>query len=101
MRIILFSNGKSDLERFHSIVSVCSNVNIPVGEERVDMCKAIEDMKVDARNEGRDAERNAGMVKLVSTLKNVRVEKDVAVQQLREAYSLTEADAAAFVNSNW
>lgn len=84
-------------------ISVCSSVdfNIPVGEERVDMCKAIEDMKADARNEGRDAERNAGMVKLVSTLKNVRVEKDVAVQQLSEAYSLTEADATAFVNSNW
>lgn len=91
------------MERFHSIVRACANVdiNIPVGEERVDMCKAIEDMKVDARNEGRDAERNAGMVKLVSTLKKVRVEKDVAVQQLSEAYSLTEADAAAFVNSNW
>ena len=80
-------------------ISICSNVdiNIPVGEERVDMCKAIEDMKADARNE----ERNAGMMKLVSTLKNVKVEKDVAVQQLSEAYSLTEADATAFVNSNW
>lgn len=80
-------------------ISICSNVdiNIPVGEERVDMCKAIEDMKADARNE----ERNAGMMKLVLTLKNVKVEKDVAVQQLSEAYSLTEADATAFVNSNW
>ncbi len=36
-------------------ISVCANVDfkIPEGEEQIDMCKAIEDMKEDARNEGR------------------------------------------------
>lgn len=35
-------------------ISVCSgqNFNFPVGEERIDVCKAIDDMVTDARNEG-------------------------------------------------
>ena len=84
-------------------ISVCANVDfkIPAGEEPIDMCKAIEEMKDDARNEGFNKGRNDGMVKLVATLKRVNIGKDAAVQQLSDAYSLSEAEAVAFVNSNW
>ena len=45
-----------DMERLTAqTISICSNVDfdIPVGEERINLCKAIEDMKEDARNEER------------------------------------------------
>ena len=37
-------------------ISICANVkfDIPVGKEEVNVCKAIEDMKLEAHNEGRD-----------------------------------------------
>lgn len=117
LKFIKHSKNKTELQelinddaRYRSLdrltaqtIGICSNVdfNIPVGEERVDVCKAIEDMKEDAHNEGFNEGRNDGMVKLVATLKKVKIGKDAAAQQLSEVYSLSEADATAFVNSNW
>ena len=45
-------------------ISICANIDfkIPEGEEPIDMCKAIEDMKDDARNEGRIEGRNEGRI---------------------------------------
>lgn len=80
-------------------ISVCSNVkfDIPVGKEGVNVCKAIEDMKADARNEG----INEGISKAVIMLKKLKLTKEAATRQIMENYSLPDKEAAALVNSNW
>lgn len=61
------------------------------------MCKAIEDMKADARNEG----INEGISKAVIMLKKLKLTKEAATRQIMESYSLPDKEAAALVNSNW
>ena len=96
-------------------ISVCAglNFNLPVGEERIDMCKAIDDMLTDARNEGIDKGRNEGidkgrseatnegMLNVVATVRDLNFGKDVAIQQLAKRYTLSQDDAMSFVNQNW
>ena len=80
-------------------ISACSNVkfDIPVGKEGVNMCKAIEDMKMEARNEG----LNEGISRAVAMLKDLQFTKDAAIQQIMKNYALSDDDAMAAVNSNW
>ena len=100
--------GYQDIKRLAAqTISVCSNVkfDIPVGKEAVNVCKAIEDMKMDARNEGRSEGRNEGLnegiSKAVTMLKDLQLTKDAAIQQIMKNYSLPDKEAAALVNSNW
>jgi len=80
-----------------------------VGEGKVNVCKAIEDMKTDARNEGLNAGReegrsegfNEGILMTVSMLKKMNLSKDAVIKQLTENYPLTGDKAAALVNSRW
>ena len=76
-------------------ISICSGVdfNIPVGEGEVNVCKAIEDMKTDVRNDA--------ILKAVSMLKKLELTKDAAIQQIIENYALSSEEAAALVNSRW
>ena len=57
------------------------------------MCKAIEDMKMDVRNEV--------IVKAVSMLKKLNLSKEAVTQQIIEAYSLADEEAVALVDSRW
>jgi hypothetical protein len=80
-------------------ISVCAglNFNLPVGEERIDMCKAIDDMLTDARNEA----TNEGMLNIVAMARECNLGKDVAIQQLEKRYPLSQDEAMSFVNQNW
>jgi hypothetical protein len=80
-------------------ISVCAglNFNFPVGEERIDMCKAIDDMLTDARNEA----TNEGMLNIVAMARECNLGKDVAIQQLEKRYPLSQDEAMSFVNQNW
>ena len=63
-----------DMERLTAqTISICSNVdfNIPVGEERINLCKAIEDMKEDARKEGRNEERKKALTETEERAKDM------------------------------
>ena len=84
-------------------ISVCSgqNFNFPVGEERIDVCKAIDDMITDARNEGVNEATNEGMRNVIATVKDLNLGKDVAVQQLAKRYPLSQEAAVEFVHHNW
>lgn len=108
--------GYQDINRLAAqTISICSNVkfNIPVGKEGINVCKAIEDMKMDARNEGRNEGLiegrnegrneglNEGILMAVSMLKNLKLTKDAAVRQIEESYSLPYDEAVALVNSRW
>ena len=70
-------------------ISVCANVDfkIPEGEEPIDMCKAIEDMKDDARKEGFAESQSQKAMKMLK--KNEPVEKimeytSLSDQQIQE-----------------
>jgi hypothetical protein len=92
-------------------ISVCSgqNFNFPVGEERIDVCKAIDDMVTDARNEGinqgisqgRNEAANEGMKNIIATVRDLKLSKEVAVQQLAKRYPVSQDEAVSFVESNW
>ena len=84
-------------------ISVCSgqDFNFPVGEERIDVCKAIDDMIIDARNEGVNEATNEGMRNVIATVKDLNLGKEVAVQQLAKRYPLSQETAVEFVDHNW
>ncbi|WP_303840995.1 Rpn family recombination-promoting nuclease/putative transposase [Selenomonas ruminantium] len=96
-------------------ISVCSgqNFNFPLGEERIDVCKAIDDMITDARNEGitqgisqgisqgRNEATNEGMKNIIATVRDLNLGKDVAIQQLAKRYPVSQDEAVLFVNNNW
>ena len=92
-------------------ISVCSgqDFNFPVGEERIDVCKAIDDMVTDARNEGinqgisqgRNEAENEGMKNIIATVRDLKLSKEVAVQQLAKRYPVSQDEAVSFVESNW
>ena len=77
------------------------------------MCKALEDMITDARDEGiskgynegidegRNEATNEGMLNVVATVRDLKFGKDVAIQQLAKRYTLSQDDAMSFVNQNW
>lgn len=104
-------NGNQDYKSLDRLaaqtISVCSgqNFNFPVGEERIDVCKAIDDMVTDARNEGRsqgrDEATNEGMRNVIATVRDLNMGKEVAIQQLEKRYTLSQAAATSFVDSNW
>ena len=65
------------------------------------MCKAIEDMLTDARNEGRNIAINEGRLNIIAMLRELNFSKDVAVQELSKRYNMPLEEAASFVDNNW
>ena len=71
MELVENAPGYKNLDRLAAqTISICTKVdfNIPVGEEEVNVCKAIEDMKEEVRNEG--------ILTAVSMLKDMNLSKD-------------------------
>jgi hypothetical protein len=65
------------------------------------MCKALEDMLTDARNEGRNIAINEGRLSIIAMLRELNFSKDVAVRELSERYNMSPEEAASFVDNNW
>jgi len=65
------------------------------------MCKAIEDMLTDARNEGRNIAINEGRLNIIAMLRELNFSKDVAVRELLKRYNMSPEEAASFVDNNW
>ena len=79
-------------------ISVCSgqNFNFPVGEERIDVCKAIDDMITDARNEGLNQGREAGREEgRDETIKKMLSLGLVTVEAVKQATGMTDAQIKA------
>ena len=51
--------------------------------------------------EGRAEAAQEGMQNIIATVRDLNLDKDVAVQQLIKRYSLPQNDAVEFVNNNW
>ena len=65
------------------------------------MCKALEDMITDARNEGRNIAINEGRLNIIAMLRELNFSKDVAVRELSKRYNMSPEEAASFVDNNW
>ena len=65
------------------------------------MCKAIEEMLTDARNEGRNIAINEGRLHIIDMLRELNFSKDVAVRELSKRYNMSPEEAASFVDNNW
>ena len=65
------------------------------------MCKAIEDMLTDARNEGRNIAINEGRLHIIDMLRELNFSKYVAVRELSKRYNMSPEEAASFVDNNW
>ena len=55
----------------------------------------------EGRAEGRAEAAKEGMQNVIATVRDLNLDKDVAVQQLIKRYSLPQNDAVEFVNHNW
>ena len=42
-----------------------------------------------------------GILKAITMLKNLKLDKETAIKQIASTYSLTNKEATALVNSNW
>ena len=42
-----------------------------------------------------------GILKAITMLKNLKLDKETAIKQIASTYSLTTKEATALVNSNW
>lgn len=71
----------------------------------IDMCSALEELKQEGYLEGyrigRQEERLRNIRILIQTCQEYNKSKDVAVEKLIEYYSLSENEAADYVNRYW
>ena len=96
MELVENAPGYKNLDRLAAqTISICTKVdfNIPVGEEEVNVCKAIEDMKEEVRNEG--------ILTAVSMLKDMNLSKDAVIEKIETNYALSNEEATALVDRRW
>ena len=55
----------------------------------------------EGRQEGRKEGEAESLKKAVAMLKKLKINKDLAITQIIETYSLSHKEASALVNSNW
>ncbi len=70
-------------------------------EERINMCKALEDLYSDGVEEGREAGREEGIKALVETCRDLGVSRENTASQLMTRYSMTQELAVKNVDQYW
>lgn len=63
----------------------------------VNMCKALEDMKVSAMQKGKQEEREQSIMILVESLRELDIPEEDILRKIEEKYQLTQEEAAEFV----
>lgn len=90
------------------MLEIVANIRIPEefkttegGEERYDMCKAFEDMRLEGYEEGMAEGMAAGIAKLVKAARNLGATKLAACEQLVQQYALKEDEASEKIEMYW
>ena len=81
-------------------ISICANVElkIPEGEEQINMCQAIEDMKTDARNEGLQEGIKEGRVDAqLTSIRNLMQNKGWTAQEAMDALMISAAEQEQYI----
>ena len=68
---------------------------------QVNMCTALEELRNEGVLEGRREGRLEGIQATISTCKSFNASKDVTVKNLMKVFSLSEEDAADYVEKYW
>ena len=68
---------------------------------QVNMCTALEELMNEGKLEGRREGRLEGIQATISTCKSFNASKDVTVKNLMKVFSLSEEDAAGYVEEYW
>lgn len=87
-----------------NMLEVVANIRIPeackvMGEERYDMCKAFEDMRLEGYEEGIEKGIEKGIRALVQTCAELGIPGDVIIEKCAEKYELTEEHAREYVEA--
>ena len=92
-----------------NVINTVAGIGLEIRQDRgkVDMCKAIEDLKAESRAEGREEGREEGHTKgraetieqTVAMLRNMKIPKETILSELQRAFSLSEEEADRIYNA--
>ena len=92
-----------------NVINTVAGIGLEIKQDRgkVDMCKAIEDLKAESRAEGREEGREEGHTKgraetieqTVAMLRNMKIPKETILSQLQRTFSLSEEEADRIYNA--
>ena len=68
------------------------------GDESVSMCQALEELREDARIEGRAEERVVGIKALIKVAQEYSMPGKQLIEKLQESFNLSEEEAEHYVN---
>ena len=86
-----------------NVINTVAGIGLEIRQDRgkVDMCKAIEDLKAESRAEGREEGREEGHTKgraetieqTVAMLRNMKIPKETILSELQKTFSISEEEA--------
>ena len=92
-----------------NVINTVAGIGLEIKQDRgkVDMCKAIEDLKAESRAEGREEGREEGHTKgraetieqTVAMLRNMKIPKETILSELQRTFSLSEEEADRIYNA--
>ena len=88
-----------------NVINTVAGIGLEIKQDRgkVDMCKAIEDLKAESRAEGREEGHTKGRAETieqtVAMLRNMKIPKETILSQLQRTFSLSEEEADRIYNA--
>ena len=92
-----------------NVINTVAGIGLEIRQDRgkVDMCKAIEDLKAESREEGRAEGRAEGHTKgreetieqTVAMLRNMKIPKETILSELQKTFSISEEEANRIYNT--
>ncbi len=78
-----------------NVINTVAGIGLEIRQDRgkVDMCKAIEDMKAESREEGRTKGRAETIGQTVTMLRNMKIPKETILSELQKTFSISEEEA--------
>ena len=88
-----------------NVINTVAGIGLEIKQDRgkVDMCKAIEDLKAESRAEGREEGHTKGRAETieqtVAMLRNMKIPKETILSELQRTFSLSEEEADRIYNA--
>ena len=92
-----------------NVINTVAGIGLEIRQDRgkVDMCKAIEDLKAESREEGRAEGREEGHTKgreetieqTVAMLRNMKIPKETILSELQKTFSISEEESNRIYNT--
>ena len=88
-----------------NVINTVAGIGLEIKQDRgkVDMCKAIEDLKAESRAEGRAEGHTKGRAETieqtVAMLRNMKIPKETILSELQRTFSLSEEEADRIYNA--